>query len=400
MFFRTISFIAKRLVHDDERYVCFFCSYFGGNIKPVMAYMQKNMDNFIPYYMSENKNQIEIAKKQGFTAYWHHDVSVIPFLTKTTIFVTTHGESLPISRRAKIKDYIKDMLSQADSKYGSNTFPPSYGPSISKRVELWHGVGFKDVLAEEYLNFGTLVPPDILCVTSDFIKDWYIDRVGFNNDIFRITGFPRNDIFFKKVDKNKTLAKIDLPKNRKTILYAPTWEQEFNAKKTKNIFFWEPNDVLDSLHKTAEKMNVNIIVRTHGLWQGKMTHVFNSPYVKYVPMHEFPDASELLAISDVLISDWSSITVDYLFTKKPTIYIDKPDPFHGNFCLSPSDRAGTLVKTLDELINAIEKAIDNPEKFVNKTMVDTVLKKSFKYFDDKATERVAHEISILRNPNE
>lgn len=405
--FRFVAFFSRKIIKTKEKkkYICFFSSYFGGNVKPVLFYLLNNRKMFekeiFPYFMSENKEQIEIARAAGVEAYWHHDIAAIPILAKTTLFVTTHGEGLPISRRKKFPDFLRDLTSEIGGKCGMN-IAPSYGESVAKRVELWHGVGFKDVLAKEYLDFGVLVPPDIYCVTSEFIKDWYIRSLGFDENIFCITGFPRNDILFKEVDKNKILTELGLPKNRKTILYAPTWEHDFKANGKKNIFFWEPNDVLHALCKVADEMNANLIIRTHGLWKGKLDKelydLIDKPSnVEYVPMKQYPDTSELLAVTEVLITDWSSIATDFTLTKKPIIFIDTPDPFHGNFCLGPDDRAGVVVKTLDELIGSVKASLVNPENFVNKyaNKLDSVINKSFKNKEGKATERVVKVIEGL-----
>ena len=407
VFFRCAAFLTRKLtiIRENTIYICFFSSYFGGNVKPVLLYLLDNRKKLgkeiFPYFMSENKEQIEIARAAGVEAYWHHDIAAIPILAKTTLFVTTHGEGLPISRRKKFRDFLQDLTSEIGGKCGMN-IAPSYGESVAKRVELWHGVGFKDVLVKEHLDFGVLVPPDILCVTSEFIKDWYIRSLGFDENIFCMTGFPRNDILFKEVDKNKILTELGFSKNRKTILYAPTWEQDFKAKETKNIFFWEPNEVLHSLWKVADEMNANLIIRTHGLWKGKFDKglydlIERSSNVEYVPMKQYPDTSELLAVTDVLITDWSSIATDFTLTKKPIIFIDTPDPFHGNFCLGPDDRAGVIVKTLDELIGSVKASLVNPENFVNKyaNKLDFVINKSFKNKDGKATERVVKVIEGL-----
>jgi hypothetical protein len=65
--------------------------------------------------------------------------------------------------------------------------------------------------------------------------------------------------------------------------------------------------------------------------------------------------------------------------------------------LGPDDRAGVVVKRLDELIGSVKASLVNPENFVNTyaNKLDPVINKSFKNKEGKATERVVKVIEGL-----
>ena len=134
VFYRFIAFFARKLTKwkDDEVYFCFFSPYFGGNEKPVALYMKEHRKDIERrtgkkislYFMSENRNQPRFARKYGIDAYWHHDPAAIPLLAKTKIFVTTHGEGLPISRRKYFLDFIQVSSAEEIEMYISGGMQP------------------------------------------------------------------------------------------------------------------------------------------------------------------------------------------------------------------------------------------------------------------------------------
>ena len=114
-------------------------------------------------------------------------------------------------------------------------------------------------------------------------------------------------------------------------------------------------------------------------------------------MEEYPDVTELLIVTDVLITDWSSIAFDFMLTKKPIIYIDTPDPFNGKFWFKAEDRVGKIAKNERELIASIADALTNPKTFMKSysKKLQSILHKAFTYRDGKSTERVVEIILKL-----
>ena len=125
-------------------------------------------------------------------------------------------------------------------------------------------------------------------------------------------GTPRNDMFFSDTKDLKDLVcrAYSIPKNHKTVLYAPTFRQSY-GKDCYNIAF-------PYLKRALAK-------RFGGEWTVLVKlHPHLRPYSKQmlagsdaIDVTCYDDIQELLGASDVLISDYSSLIFDYTFTRRP-----------------------------------------------------------------------------------
>src|SRR5690606_20171811 len=88
--------------------------------------------------------------------------------------------------------------------------------------------------------------------------------------------------------------------------------------------------------------------------------------VRAMPGSAYPQTEELLYLSDVLVSDWSSIVFDYLPLHRPTIFLDVKFPYRDGFTIGKKYRFGEIVSSLDELAAAIEQYVAHPEVFTKK----------------------------------
>ncbi len=399
--FRLLVFFYRKghINSDNHLFIGFSSAWYGGNIKGLLDYLLNNSklleDNKIHiYFTSPNKEQVEISKKKGINAYWWHDIRAIPIFSKTNLFVTSHGESyLPVTRRSKFSDFLRDFLGEFAIKFKSGKIEYVGGNFSVKRMELWHGIPFKDVYIDK-----VPIPPDIFCVTSDFMKKSY-SKKGYYPKIFRITGYPRNDILFKKINRKKIFTELRIPSDKKIILYAPTWGHYTGM----GLFPWSDwKETLALFDNFAHRYrNTHFVIRTHRYWEGKKSTDVNDVLSKYsniswISMEEYPDTYTLLSVTDVLITDWSSIAFDFMLKRKPIIFIDRPNPY-GEFCFTPNERAGAIVYTKDQLMDSLKDALKDSEKFIKKYApnFDVVLNKAFLYKNGKSSDRCIEELIKL-----
>ncbi len=143
------------------------------------------------------------------------------------------------------------------------------------------------------------------------------------------------------------------------------------------------------------------MIRTHRYWEGKKSTDVNDVLSKYsniswISMEEYPDTYTLLSVTDVLITDWSSIAFDFMLKRKPIIFIDRPNPY-GEFCFTPTERAGAIVYTKDQLMDSLKDALKDSEKFIKKYApnFDVVLNKAFLYKNGKSSDRCIEELIKL-----
>lgn len=124
-------------------------------------------------------------------------------------------------------------------------------------------------------------------------------------------GMPRNDLLVNHTEEHlrRKIRRIyNLPEDTKIVIYAPTWRDT-------NNYGYDEIDVSGVTAALEKRFGGNWVffMRTHYL--GKTDN--NSSSV--ISVTDYPDMQELLAGSDVLISDYSSSIWDYSFTGRPCL---------------------------------------------------------------------------------
>lgn len=128
------------------------------------------------------------------------------------------------------------------------------------------------------------------------------------------TGIPRTDIFFDETRKNETIKKIysEYPqfKNKRILLYAPTFRGGNNGITNANLDL--------TLLKNRLGEDSIILIRLHPSIKEK-AHLPEMDGTIY-DVSEYPYINELLLITDLLITDYSSIPFEYSFLRRPMIF--------------------------------------------------------------------------------
>lgn len=230
---------------------------------------------------------------------------------------------------------------------------------------------------------------------------------GYNENNVLITGYPRLDKLFEfKNNKNKRrgyLLNIGLDPNNKTILYAPTYDRAAFGNGTKGFYArWcskeEEIIATKTLVDFIKKNNYNLITRVHGYYKrhyreqlcpSYLENYLNSKNCHLTSHHDEPDTILPLLSSDILITDFSSITNDFMVLKKPIIFIEPwanwryTDKWH---CKKEErNQIGTIVKTPQKLCHHIMESKVNPN-------LDKMINKYNPYFDGQSSKRALHSI--------
>lgn len=169
-------------------------------------------------------------------------------------------------------------------------------------------------------------------------------------------GYPRNDFLFShtKEDVKKVKEKLGIPMDKKVILYAPTFRD--NMYETGKGFHYDIGVDFDKLQKELSDEYV-ILFRTHYFIVDKFDL---SKYKGFVyNVSRYSNINHLYIISDMLITDYSSVFFDYANLKRPMLFFMYDYELYKNdtrgFYLDKSDLPGTIVYKMDELCSAIKK---------------------------------------------
>ena len=168
-------------------------------------------------------------------------------------------------------------------------------------------------------------------------------------------GLPRNDIFFYDNTEviKKARHKLGIGSNLKVILFAPTYRG--NVKHQQNQISLDVQMCLDAAKE-----------RWGGEWVFVYRmHIFSDSLDKEkipenaINASKYDEMQELLCMTDVLITDYSSSQWDFTLTKKPGFLFTPDLEYYLNedrgFYTPIDDWAFPYAKTNEELANLIKK---------------------------------------------
>lgn len=244
-------------------------------------------------------------------------------------------------------------------------------PKHTTYLQTWHGTPLKRLAAdmEEVHMPGT----NTAKYKENFLKeasnwDYLVSPNAYSSEIFARafqfdrkmieSGYPRND-YLHQANNEKTIqelkTKFNLPEDKKIILYAPTWrDNQFYAKgKYKFDLEMDLNQMRDELGDSYI-----VIMRMHYLVAENMDL---SPYEGFAyDFSHLEDIRELYLISDILMTDYSSVFFDYANLRRPMIFFvydieDYRDNLRGFYFNFEEKAPGLLTKTTDGIIAEVKR---------------------------------------------
>lgn len=239
-------------------------------------------------------------------------------------------------------------------------------------IQTWHGTPLKKLALdldavymsgesslEEYKrNFYNNVQTwDYLISQNRYSTEIFRKAFGFDKEILEI-GYPRNDILFRKNNReeiSRIKEMLGLRQDKRIILYAPTWrDDEYYA---------------NGLYKFNTGLNFPLLMKElkeDTIWIVKYHYLIHD-YIDWSDYEGFVyafdksyDISYLYLISDMLVTDYSSVMFDYSILRRPMFfycydlceYKDKLRGFYFDFM---NEAPGPLVETTQALIQSIKE---------------------------------------------
>lgn len=204
---------------------------------------------------------------------------------------------------------------------------------------------------------------DALIAPNQYSKDIFESAFRFKGDFIE-SGYPRNDVLHKKntteyIDDIK--RKLGIPLDKKVIMYAPTWRDDYYYGKGRYKFKLPFS--LDKLANLLGKEAV-FIFRMHYLvadsidLKGRKDILYN--------FSNNVDISDLYLISDMLITDYSSVFFDYANLKRPMLFYSYDlehyrDTLRGFYFNLELQSPGPVVKDEDKFYEALKLFLKDGE---------------------------------------
>jgi CDP-glycerol glycerophosphotransferase len=223
-----------------------------------------------------------------------------------------------------------------------------------KEVHFAYAPGMKKALQSPKTGPKAPVLPEwnYLISPNQFSTEIFRRAFNFKGEIIE-AGYPRNDVMYSPEAASiaaTVRARVGIPADKKVVLYAPTWRDDQFYGSGRYKADWRID--LDHFAQVLGDDHV-LLVRLHpNVVDGAPEH----PLVYDVSA--YPDIAELYLISDVMISDYSSVMFDFANTGRPMLfftydlahYRDKLRGFYFDF---EAEAPGPLVESSGDLIDAL-----------------------------------------------
>lgn len=230
-------------------------------------------------------------------------------------------------------------------------------------IQTWHGdKAFKKIgydAGKIPYNFEKAPVFDLAIAGSKYGEKKYRNAFHYKGEIINI-GTPRNDTIInsdaKEIKKIKKILNIDLSK--KILLYAPTFRDNKSGKQ-QSFSGLNLNETIDELEKATKDDWLCLLRAHHAVHEGFVKQGVGE---KCIDVSEYDDIADLMCVSDMMISDYSSCAGDYALTKRPLIlYQGDIDEYENNsrsFYFEMSDSPYFIAHNQNELNKLIRNMTD------------------------------------------
>ena len=248
-------------------------------------------------------------------------------------------------------------------------------------LNTWHGTPIKKIGNDLSIGknvFKTNVKRwrlDVLLSQSSYEVEVYSRVFGLPLAKIELTGYPRNDVLLENRDMDIVRIKkfLGVGKGKKVILYAPTFRESMGDEK--GNFISSPPIEFDRWEQFLSSDFV-VLFRAHSA-VNKVLNVQSNSFLIDVSM--FDCLNDLMLVSDILISDYSSIFFDYSIMDKPMLCFaydyDRYNAERGLYFDIRKELSDEIIDNEDQLLESIlhldyQKSIQRTIAFRNKYVTE------------------------------
>lgn len=254
-------------------------------------------------------------------------------------------------------------------------------------INTWHGAGTKLIgnacNGRKDYNFSSV---DMMLVQSDFEQKIFERDFLCNPNSIRVIGFPRNDELFHTTEETRIemRKRFSIPEGRKVILYAPTWR---DSKDGGLSYEFNPPIHLEKWEEELSDEYV-LLIRMHA-FTTRFEIVYDD-FARDVSCYE--DLNHILAITNVIVTDYSTIVYDSAIAGIPFICFGFDYENYKNergFYYDLNEvYPGGVLKTEEDVIARIKEVDKGADKEKYLSFKDTYIEAG-----GSATETVLNELA-------
>ena len=222
-------------------------------------------------------------------------------------------EALRTSRVIVTNDHLPDWFSKREGQH---------------LLQTWHGTPIKKLLHDAApgsvsLRYQRLmarqVPQwDLLLAQNREAEQRLRRALGYGGQV-RVGEYPRNVRLLGGIEVGRRVrSDLGIGEEQRVILYAPTWRERL--RHPGGLAGHSNGQGLQGDVYPAHRTDAVVLMRTHHMNRAR-------PGPGLVDVSRYPSIEELMMAADVLVSDYSSIFLDFALTGKPAV-VYVPDLEH------------------------------------------------------------------------
>lgn len=303
---------------------------FADNSRYFYQYISMNKERFEldkVIWVTRNDKIIQELKNQGYEVYNIWSLKSIWYHLRSSVFINDQS--------------LNDL----------NSFFLHRGILLS----LWHGFPLKRIGVfmhpqKKYLNLylkavqiiENIVPGlrlryrgknSYFIAQSEFASEIFSKAFNIPMERIIIAGYPRDDVLSEEIIKdyylNSELPTINIIKNlkqigKKIILYLPTY------RDNSPTFFFGTNNLDEILELRSFLLRNNFVLITKFHFATNKTNSILEDGSQFIKLNPDTDIYPILILTDILITDYSSIAFDFLYLDRPIIYYPYDLEYYNN----------------------------------------------------------------------
>jgi CDP-glycerol glycerophosphotransferase len=269
-----------------------------------------------------------------------------------------------------------------------------------KRVNLWHGMPFKKVGALDDNFKGILPSQDRFIVTSKTCAEIYSKSFKISEKKVLSFGQTRNDLLKEKTNFFEKKS-IQISQYKKVVAWLPTYRKS-NIGGIREDGFFNANKIgfldikmLTTLDSFLIKKNIFLILKLHPMDVFNVKKNKELKNILFIRNKDLEEKEEqlypVLGMTDALITDYSSVFIDYLLLNKPMAFdLNDFEEYNLNrgflFKEPKKNLTGNYIYNYDDLVIFLNEVLNEEDKF--KKERNKIKELYHKYDDFESSKRI------------
>ena len=358
--------------------------------KYLIEYMVKAHPEYDCWFVTKSKEVFQELGRRGIPCVMNNSLKGIWLTARAEcVFTTQMASDILYAFKKKARRFFYLVHGQPYKIAIVELSKTDYGKKAAfaqQRTKLQYLTVLKQLLNRLFICDNSCLDSEFVAATSDFLSR--LQKRDFGEDMpSKVLGMPRNDALFQP-ERMSGEKWVGDAAGKFVVSYMPT-----HRLYGRGAFSPTPFADRADVQKWMKDNNVMLVVKNHPtmLLYKDNGHPYESDCIRDITTAGI-DPMTVLFHSDVLITDYSSVWMDYLLLRRPVVFYIYDDFVHddvGVYYDVREERVGHFCYSEQELFDLLKKIKSDYDAM---RPADDVVRKFHKFVDGNSCERYFAEI--------